>query len=100
MVVDDGGDATVWIDLQIFRILLFFLAEIEVHRLIRQPEFFKDDGDFPKNQIDFQDGREASEERVRDLPAVNTSFVGVQSKLLSVGHRRLVVTVLEMVFGE
>jgi len=51
MVVDDGGDAAVGVNLQVFRSLLLFLAEIEVHGLIRQPEFFKNDGDFPVSRI-------------------------------------------------
>lgn len=51
MVVDDGGDATVRVELQVFWALVFFLAEIEVHRFVRQPKFFKDYGDFPANQI-------------------------------------------------
>ena len=54
MVVDDGGYATVGVDLQKFWTLLLFLAEIEVHRLVRQSEFFKNDGDLPKNRIGFR----------------------------------------------
>jgi len=50
MVIDDGGDAAVGVDLQKFWSLLLFLAEIEIYRLVRQPEFFKNDGDFPKNR--------------------------------------------------
>ena len=59
MVVDNCRDATVWIDLQVFRIFLFFLAEIEVHRLICQSEFFKDDDSFPKDKVGFQMACEA-----------------------------------------
>ena len=51
MVVDDGWDATVGVDLQVFWTLLLFLAEIEVHGLVRQPELLKNDGDFPKSRI-------------------------------------------------
>lgn len=51
MVVDDGGNATVGVDLQVFWTLLLFLTEIEIHRLVRQPELFKNDGDFPKSRI-------------------------------------------------
>jgi len=54
VVVDYGGDATVGVDLQKFWTLLLFLAEIEVHRFVRQPEFFKNNGDFPKSQISRQ----------------------------------------------
>ena len=34
LVVDDGGDATVGVDLQVVWGLMLSLAEIEVHRLI------------------------------------------------------------------
>ena len=64
MVVDDGGDAAVGIDLQVFRSLVFLLAEIEVHRFVRQPKFFKNYGDFPENRIELRwweciEGKEA-----------------------------------------
>ena len=49
MVVDDGGDATVGVDLQVVWSLVFSLFEIEIHGLVRQPEFFENDGGFPKN---------------------------------------------------
>jgi len=48
VVVNDGGDATVGVDLQVVWTLLLFLAEVKVHRLVCQPEFFKNDGCFPK----------------------------------------------------
>ena len=51
MVINDGRDATVGVDLQKFWTLLLFLTEIEIHRLVRQPELFKNDGDFPKSWI-------------------------------------------------
>ena len=54
MVVDDGGDATVGVDLQEFWALMFLLAEIEVHGLVLQPKFLENDGDFPKKRIGFQ----------------------------------------------
>jgi len=54
MVVDNGWDATVGVDLQEFWSLLFLLAEVEVHRLVGQPEFFKNDGDFPRGRTGFQ----------------------------------------------
>ena len=54
MVIDEGGDATVGVDLQVFWPFMFLLAEIKVHRLVLQPEFFENDSDFPKNWIDFQ----------------------------------------------
>ena len=54
VVVDDGGDAAVWIDLQVFRSLVFLLAVFEVHRFIRQPKFFKYYGDFPENRFGFR----------------------------------------------
>lgn len=40
VVVDDGGNTTIGIELQEFRALVFLRNEIEVHRLVRQPEFF------------------------------------------------------------
>ena len=49
VVIDDGGDTTVGVELQVFWALLFFLAEIEVDSLVRQSEFFKNDSGFPKN---------------------------------------------------
>ena len=54
VVIDDGGDTTVGVDLQEFWTLLLFLAEIEVHGLVRQPELFKNDGGFPKSLISRQ----------------------------------------------
>lgn len=48
MVVDDGGYATVGVQLQVFWTLVFLRAEIEVDRFVRQPEFFEDDGSFPE----------------------------------------------------
>ena len=53
-MVDDGGDAAVGVDLQILWTLVLLLAEIEVHGLVRQPEFFKDDGDFPRVESVFR----------------------------------------------
>ena len=54
VMVDDGGDAAVGIDLQVFRTLVFLLAEIEVHGFVRQPEFFKNDGGFPEDQVELR----------------------------------------------
>ena len=51
VVVDDGWNATVWINLQVFLVLLFFLAEIEVDRFICQPKFLEDDCDLPVIRI-------------------------------------------------
>ena len=53
-MVNDGRDATVGIDLEVFWGLLLLLAEIEVHGFIRQPEFLEDDCYFPENQVRFQ----------------------------------------------
>ena len=53
LVIDDSRDATVTVDLQIIWGLLFALAEIKVDGLVRQPELFKNDGDFPKKEISF-----------------------------------------------
>ena len=54
MVVDDGWNATVGVDLQVFWTLVLFLAKIEVHGLVGQPEFLKNDGDFPASRISRQ----------------------------------------------
>jgi len=54
MVVDDGGNATVGVDLQVIWSLLLALAEVEVDRFVCQPEFFENDGNFPENRVGFQ----------------------------------------------
>ena len=54
MVVDDGGDATVGVDLQVIRSLMLALAEVEVDRFVCQPEFFENDCNFPENRVGFQ----------------------------------------------
>jgi len=54
MVVDDGGDATVWVDLQVIWSLVLALGEVEVDRFVCQPEFFEDDGDLPGHRVIFQ----------------------------------------------
>ena len=88
MVVDDGGDAAVGVDLQVIWSLVFALAEIEVDRFVRQPELFENDGDFPENRIGFQTVVTFGGANV---PAVRSTLVGVQSELLSVGHSLSVV---------
>lgn len=47
VVVNDGGDPAIGVDLQVFRSLVLLLEEIKVHRLARQPKFFKNHDDFP-----------------------------------------------------
>jgi len=54
MVVDDGRDATVGVDLQVIWSLVFALVEVEVDRFVCQPEFFEDDGDLPGHRVSFQ----------------------------------------------
>ena len=54
MVVDDGGDATVGVDLQVIWGLLLALVEVEVDRFVCQPEFFEDNGNFPGHRVSFQ----------------------------------------------
>jgi len=54
MMVDDGGDATIWVDLQELWSLLLLLAEVEVHGFIGQPKLFENDSDFPKSRVGFQ----------------------------------------------
>ena len=56
LVVDDRRNAAVGIDLQVFWGFMFLLAEVEIHRFVRQPEFFKDYGDFPGNRLGSDDG--------------------------------------------
>jgi hypothetical protein len=98
MVVDDGGDATVGVDLQVIWSLVLGLAEVEVDRLVCQPEFFEDDGGFPENRVSFQtaitSGREGS-----NVPAIGSTLVGVQSELLSVRHSLLVVVFVPRFLG-
>jgi hypothetical protein len=98
MVVDDGGDATVGVDLQVIWSLVLGLAEVEVDRLVCQPEFFEDDGGFPENRVSFQTaitfGREGS-----NVPAIGSTLVGVQSELLSVRHSLLVAVFVRRFLG-
>ena len=54
MVVNDGGDATVGVDLQVIWGLLLALVEVEVDRFVCQSEFFEDNGDFPDHGVSFQ----------------------------------------------
>ena len=54
MVVDNGRDAAVGIDLQVFRRLVFLLVRIEVHGPVCQPKFFKNHGDFLVNKTGFR----------------------------------------------
>lgn len=54
MVVDNGRDATVGVKLHVIWTLVLGLLEVEVDGLICQPEFFKNDGDFPEKRIGFQ----------------------------------------------
>ena len=88
MVVNDGRDAAVGVDLQVIRTLLFSLAKIKIHRFVRQPKFFEHHGGFPENQIRFIMVVSLAR-RMRNLPAVRTSGVGVQGELFSVRHDEL-----------
>jgi len=54
MMVDDGGDATVWVDLQVIWSLMLALAEVEVDSFVCQSQFLENDGGFPGNRIDFE----------------------------------------------
>ena len=65
VVVNDGGDTAVGVDLQKIWPLLLLFAEIEVDRLVRQPEFLEDDGDLPVNKIACQRVVEGNEKRGR-----------------------------------
>ena len=92
VVVDDGGNATVRVYFHILRTLLFPLAEVEVHRLVRQPEFFKNNGNFPENQIGFQMVRKSRREAESNSPSVRAAAaMSVKGKLLAVRHCRVVV---------
>ena len=87
VLVNDGGNAAVRVYLQELRALLFFLAEVEVHRLVRQPEFFKNNGSFPESQIGFQIVRKSRREAESSSPSVRaTAAMGVKGKLLAVRH--------------
>ena len=85
VMIDDGGDATVWIDLQIIWTLLLAFVEVEVDRFVRQPEFFEDDGGFPEARVSFRTTTTLGGGQV-NAPAVGSTLVGVQSELLSMGH--------------
>ena len=54
VVVDNGRDATVGVELHEIWTLLLALLEVKVDGFICQPEFFKNDGDFPEERISFQ----------------------------------------------
>ena len=51
MVVNDGRDAAVGVNLQIFWSFLFLLAEVKIDGFVRQVEFFKNEGNFPESQV-------------------------------------------------
>ena len=92
VVVNDGGNAAVRVYLQELRALLFFLAEVEVHRLVRQPELFKNNGNFPENQIGFQIVRKSRRKAELSSPSIRaTAAMSVKGKLLAVRHCRVVV---------
>ena len=95
-MVNDGRDATVRVDLQELWGLLLLFTQVEIHRFIRQPEFFENDRDFPKNwfgsQVPMARGEAGS-----NIPAVRSTAVGIQSELLSVRHGWLVVAVVREV---
>ena len=98
MVVDDGGDAAVGIELQVIWSLLLTRLEVEVDRFICQPEFFENDGDFPEDRVGFQTAAMFGMERT-DVPAVGSTLVSVQSELLSVRHSLLAVAVVRRFLG-
>jgi hypothetical protein len=99
VVVDDRGNAAVRVYLQILRTLLFFLAEIKIHRLVCQPEFFKNNGSFPESQISFQIVRKSRREADSSSPSVRATGVGVKSKLFAMRHCRVVISqMLSMVW--
>lgn len=74
-MVDDCGDATVGVYLQVLRALLLLLAKIEVHGLIRQPEFLENDSSSPADGIGFQVPMKLG--GAVNSPAVDASAVGV-----------------------
>ena len=47
LVVDEGGDAAVRVQLRVLGRLLLALAEVEVDALVCEPELLKDERDFP-----------------------------------------------------
>ena len=92
-MVDDGGNATVGVELQVIWSLLFALAEFEVDRFVCQPEFFENDSGFPESWIGFQTALTFGKDGT-NVPAVGSTLVGVQSELLSVRHSLLVGVVV------
>ena len=98
LVIDNGGDATVGVDLQVVWGLVLSLAEIEVDRFVRQPEFFENDGDFPEGRAGFR--IPVTSAGGANVPAVGSTGVRVQGELLPVGHSWLVVAVLRGVSRE
>ena len=74
---------------------MFLLAQVEVYRLIRQPKLFENDSNFPKGPTKLQTGQLVNQRGAgSSLPAVGSGLVGIKSKLLSVGHRGLLVASL------
>ena len=64
------------------------LVELEVDMLVRQPKFFENNGDFPKNQVSFQTAVTLGMAGV-NVPAVGSGLVVVQGELFSVRHDEL-----------
>lgn len=47
LVVDQGGNATVWIVLGVFWLLVLTLVEVEVDGVVCETELLEDNGNFP-----------------------------------------------------
>lgn len=74
-------DATVGVELGVFRSFVLALAKVQVDRLVGQAELFEDDGDLPAQRISADPALRKS-----DKPAVGARYVGVKSKLFAVRH--------------
>lgn len=49
-MVDESGDASVRIDLEVVRSLVFTFLDGQINGLIGQSELLENDGDFPSDQ--------------------------------------------------
>lgn len=89
-MVNESGDASVWIYLEIVRSLVFALLEGQMDGLVGQSQLFKNDGNFPNEQHNLAGTTSAilfDKRAIRtNTPAIRPKDTGVQGKLLSVRH--------------
>lgn len=81
LVVDDGRDATVRVELDVLGRLLLILFEVKIYGVIGQAEFFENDGNLPVCRMSEGLGR-----RKDGVPAVGGVVMTVEGELLAVGH--------------